>query len=112
MTVTGENALQIGCWGATTFWLVVLGSATHDAYAHVQHNVNGKDAWMNVVVLLAAFCGTAFYLMIAPPVFRYWRSRPAGNAPGRWYHFIWALSPIPLILIAAGLVLYLIATRN
>lgn len=109
MTVTGENALRVGCWGATAFWLVVLGSAVHDFSIP---GMNGKDGWLNVVVILAAFCGTAFYLMIAPPVVRLWRSNSAGHPARRWSQFVWALSPIPLILMAVALVLYVIATRN
>ena len=109
MTITGEKALRVAAWAAALFWTSGIVSIVRDVYFPEPYS---KGGWMTGFVMLTAFCGTAFYLMMTPPLFRFWSSERSCHQKVRWPAFVWALSPVPLVLIALGLVLYLIATRT
>ena len=109
MTITGEKALQVAAWGAAVFWTSGIASLVRDAYFPEPYS---KFGWLTGFVLLTAFCGTAFYLMIMPPLIRFWWSQRGEHEKYRRRRFVWALSPIPLVIVAVGMVFYLIVIRD
>ncbi len=108
MKISEANALPIAMYGAFAYWILGLLSLIHDV---ATGDLYSKGSWISGFVIMSATCGTAFYCILGPLV---WRSLRAAGFPrtiGGITKLAWACSPLPPIAIALGLLIYVIV-RN
>ncbi|MFN4805264.1 MAG: hypothetical protein ACK46A_14540 [Akkermansiaceae bacterium] len=109
MKITEANVLEISAFGSALYWIL---GGTSFAYDYATGDLNTKSSSFAAFVFLSAFCGIAFYLILAPTLIRSIRS--VGNSPARKRvgMILLAISPLPMLVISASLVAYAVFRSN
>lgn len=102
MKIDESNALKVACYGAGFFWLAVSACLIRDLYFK---DLMAKGGWLQILFVFSGFCGTAFYALMGLPAIRSWRRLPRSRL-SRTCQLLWAFSPLPAVVMAAGLIVW------
>jgi hypothetical protein len=108
MKITQSNVHQIAIFGAASYWILAAICFAHD-YATGQLKNHG---WFGSFVFLSAFAWIAFYLILAPTLLRSVRSHRSNQTRYQIGTILWAMSPLPMLLVSASLVAYVVFRSN
>ncbi|MCW1913922.1 hypothetical protein OJ996_10070 [Luteolibacter sp. GHJ8] len=108
LTIISANATKVMSIATAAYWAFAAWIMIGD---RISGNWMTKEGLWIVLVLLTGFCGTGFWVMMAPLLIKVFRTTDRPYGARELGKAFWCLSTLPVVLLCLGLVLLLLYYR-